>query len=251
MSKSSTAGGRKGARDTRQAAGGLGAREGGARPGMPDPSRAIPRLDPDQAPAEIMRELHELLGPNATLRDVASIFGAPDDSSVKISAFTPGHLTAKIEGSGFHAIRSIKREGGDLVIDNHLFVVTSRLGKGDNAMNGYYTWPRFGYDRKLNQYIRENLPKGLKGARTVLDVMRTPQGRDWWKRKGNEGEMSFDLRPGSRSRKVLTAYIQGRRKAGTLSRSMGLKLFARQVNNAAAMGVRRIDTFAAGDGPEA
>lgn len=87
-------------------------------------------------------------------------------------------------------------------------IVTYAAGDARQAgWNGYYTWPRLGYDALLQPWEASRLPPNLRGATTVLDVMATPEGRAWWKANGAGREMTFDLRPGSRSRKTLDAYL--------------------------------------------
>jgi hypothetical protein len=86
-------------------------------------------------------------------------------------------------------------------------------------MNGYYTWPRFGYnesivsirkkDPDLARKIREEFPD----AKSILDVMITKEGRDWWKANGTDlFNARFDLQEGSRSRFVLDTYLEEREK---------------------------------------
>lgn len=106
-------------------------------------------------------------------------------------------------------------------------------------MNGYFTWPRFGYDQDIDDFkqdeqakIRERFPE----AKSVLDIMATAEGREWWGGKKNpDGTRipgtanginlllaKFDLTPGSRSMKVLAAYLEetkGKREVLTKSTS--------------------------------
>lgn len=73
------------------------------------------------------------------------------------------------------------------------------------SMNGYYTWPRLGYDAEIDSY---DLPDSLSSAQYVSDLMRTQEGRDWWRENGYQTEMRFDLSNGSLSRAVLDAYLK-------------------------------------------
>jgi hypothetical protein len=79
--------------------------------------------------------------------------------------------------------------------------------------NGYYTWPRFGYDASLDlastvdyKAVESALPQSLKGAARVSDLMATEEGRAWWKANGDTIHMTFDLQEGSLSRRVWEAY---------------------------------------------
>lgn len=84
--------------------------------------------------------------------------------------------------------------------------IVTCAGRG-GGMNGYYTWARLGYDATLNFDFRRRLPEEFKGANTVQDLMATPEGRAFWKKRGYQGTMSFELAPGSRSLQVLEAYF--------------------------------------------
>ena len=77
--------------------------------------------------------------------------------------------------------------------------------------NGYYTWPRLGYDARLDDApdLRYPLPKQFRGATHVSDLMKTPAGRNWWKQNGTTVEnATFDLAQGSLSRTTLAAYLK-------------------------------------------
>ncbi len=92
-------------------------------------------------------------------------------------------------------------------------------GSGEDEFNGYYTWPRLGYDQDLKSLGDDKFKKTVKQefpeAKSVLDVMKTKDGRDWWKKNGVDmHEAKFDLTPGSRSMRILEAYKKERGKAG-------------------------------------
>jgi hypothetical protein len=91
----------------------------------------------------------------------------------------------------------------------------SRLD-GANGLNGYYTWPRMGYDADIPDHLRETIPKeiNLKADGTLLDLFQTQAGRDWWKKHGEAIDVEFDLTPGSRSMRVLDAYLAERKSRG-------------------------------------
>jgi hypothetical protein len=90
----------------------------------------------------------------------------------------------------------------------------------EGTYNGYYVWPRFGYDkafpsntfhdmpRSIQDAIREIRPGAPRGLR-FLDVMEASQeARDWWRDHGREQNMTFDLSEGSRNLEYLTKYVQ-------------------------------------------
>lgn len=89
--------------------------------------------------------------------------------------------------------------------------ITTTAGKGGSQgdkMNGFYTWARLGYDADLDDSVKKRLPKELKGAKTVQDLMATPEGREHWKKHGNMTSMTFDLSPGSKSISILNNYLR-------------------------------------------
>jgi hypothetical protein len=75
------------------------------------------------------------------------------------------------------------------------------VGGKSEYMNGYYTWPRLGYDAPVPI---ENPFK----AKRLSDLMTTKEGRNWWRQNGKQISMSFSLSGKSRSRKVLDAYYR-------------------------------------------
>lgn len=79
-----------------------------------------------------------------------------------------------------------------------------------NDENGYYTWPRYGFQGILPASIRHLLPVGLDDSHTILDLMSCEKGRDWWREHGTTIPVRFDLAPGSRSRRTLAQYVRER-----------------------------------------
>lgn len=84
----------------------------------------------------------------------------------------------------------------------------------DGNYNGYYTWPRMGYDADLEGNYNPELQSHInkKGAKRVSDLMRDDLGRYLWQKHGRGMNMSFDLTKGSLSRKMLSAYYKETRK---------------------------------------
>ena len=88
-------------------------------------------------------------------------------------------------------------------------------------VNGYYTWPRFGFDVDIDNVdfslAQEIYSQGFatpagKNVKKISDLMRTKEGREWWKEHGDSVECSFDLAEGSLSRKVLNGYNEEKRR---------------------------------------
>jgi hypothetical protein len=176
--------------------------------------------------------------------DAHALVGAPKGSVVGgyASEYTGGVNLTVDHPHVDHCSRSLSRnKAGELVMSNQMFFlkkanrgsglglqvfsgevrtlaalgvdrIETCAGKG-GIMNGYYTWPRLGYDAPLEDRFKKRLPESLKGAETVQDLMATPGGREYWKAKGYMGGMTFDLKPGSRSLSVLNDYLKSKGKA--------------------------------------
>jgi len=115
----------------------------------------------------------------------------------------------------FRIRASLRRRGLGSAIFARQIAAASALGArrietlagrhGDE--NGYYTWPRLGFDGPLPDSVRRELPLGLDHATNVLDLMRGKKGRRWWKAHGVPLPLAFDLAPRSRSRAVFERYL--------------------------------------------
>lgn len=86
-------------------------------------------------------------------------------------------------------------------------------GGKSEYMNGYYTWPRLGYDAEVS---------GPDGRTRLSNLMQTEQGRNWWKANGKQTDMSFDLNRSSLSRQVLDTYYQ--QKFGNAKKARWFKM---------------------------
>lgn len=217
-------------------------------------SKARVTIKPDQA-AKVNATLQSIFGRKVEPEEIASMIGALDDAKVVTRpGEEEGQVRVSVEHPKYHARRVIfKDEDGKAVIENKNFQVkeedqnsgigakvfasqvenaaksgvdrleTHAAGSPGSEMNGYYTWPRFGYNQKFGEIdskwykdkektISEKFPE----AKSVSDVMRTQEGRDWWKANGFDlPNAKFDLKDGSLSRKVLKMYLEEKSKKGT------------------------------------
>lgn len=205
------------------------------------PSEARVRYTPgydatDQA--KIRKDIKAIFGRELTDREIASMVGAPNNAMVNISEGV-GRNTVQfnIDSSEMSAIRTVKRNGrGEIVFHNDIFVAfesgkglgtkvfgrqveqAARLGVSkiettaarSDTFNGYYTWARLGYDGNIPARVSSKLPAGMKKATRVSDLMKTEAGRAFWKANGVQMEMSFDLKPGSTSRRTLNDYVKSK-----------------------------------------
>jgi hypothetical protein len=194
----------------------------------------------------------EYLG-DIPLEEVASLVGATDDATVTVRP-TENSLKVQVNGDGYVAARSITKDSeGNKIIYNAFFEVskdgrgegkglqifsdqvanmaangfayieTHAAGngmalkeQGDDAFNGFYTWPRFGYDEDISDFsssVQKKIKKQFPDAKSVLDIMDTKEGRKWWKENGVDLEHAkFDLRPNSRSMLTLQNYMKERKE---------------------------------------
>jgi hypothetical protein len=90
--------------------------------------------------------------------------------------------------------------------------IETHAGRSDHE-NGYYTWPRFGFDGPLPPSIHTVLPKRLASARSVLDLMECERGREWWRQNGTSIRLAFEVAPRGRSWKVFQRYLLQRRQS--------------------------------------
>lgn len=166
--------------------------------------------------------------------------------TVKKVKITPwfGTIGIEIGGDGFELEQIIQRSytDGSLVIENKSVKVYGKLrdqGFGTNLLlnqvrgasgigisrlecnaagfkgdpkgfNGYYTWPRLGFDGPIPGFLREKVDRVFPEAKNISDLLKSSEGRSWWKENGDAQNVSFDLKEGSQSRRVLDAYVAER-----------------------------------------
>ncbi len=172
--------------------------------------------------------------------EYAGLGGALDDAQVDVGTLG-GHLYLDVfdpAGCRYRAIRLVRSTGSGPVIVNDGFCVhrpsLRRQGLGVAVLrrqlacaaslgitrietiagrsateNGYYTWPRLGFDGCLPAAVREALPPRLQSTRCLLDLMASEEGRQWWRRHGSTVRVVFDMAPRGRSWKAFRRYLGG------------------------------------------
>jgi hypothetical protein len=169
--------------------------------------------------------------------EYAGLVGAPDDTRVEIGTLD-GHLYIEWGdpiAASYRAHYYVRRVGDRIIMTNDgiriarnemrhrgfgfrvfyrqinvalalgIDCIEVTAGRRDDE-NGYYTWPRFGFDGALSMRVRCLLPESLKPARTLLDLMENEQGRAWWREYGETIVAQFSLAPGSRSLAIWERY---------------------------------------------
>jgi len=169
--------------------------------------------------------------------EYAALAGAPDDGEVEVGTLDAGLYLEMHEpaANAYHAVDLVRPLDAGLAVVIDAFYVCQtmrRMGLGltiftrqlaaaaalgvvriettagrSSDENGYYTWPRFGFDGPLPPEIRQHLPPALDHAHDVLDLMQCEKGRRWWREHGVPIHLAFDLSPHSRSRIVLDYYL--------------------------------------------
>ncbi len=209
------------------------------------PTNAQIITDPDQDPLKVGKDV---ISKSVSLNDLASLSGATDSGKVYI--YAAGHkIELSVADPKYTAYRVISRDkDGSLVMKAAAFHVhEGEQGKGigqevfgrmvetgerlgvnrittdaarSSTENGYYTWPRFGYDGPLSVVIKDKLPQGLRSAQTVQDLFTSQEGRDWWRINGESTQMTFDLEPGSLSQQRWEAYRRAKLEQSNVTSPM-------------------------------
>lgn len=83
-------------------------------------------------------------------------------------------------------------------------------GSPNTQSNGYYTWPRLGFDGALSSEQRALYAAhtGRSAPPTVLELLALPGGKDWWRDNGSMIDVTFDLAKDSVSHQVLLNYLE-------------------------------------------
>jgi hypothetical protein len=186
------------------------------------------------------KALKDFFGRSLAKRDVAELFGVMDGAKVKIdgsTSFVSVTITHPlIKGTQNRTIWRDPDKGNKLVIHNDYFELANGAPRGlgtfitakqvtkaralgvdhiatqaarSDKMNGYYTWPRLGFDGEVSEAVTRRDPQadGLKGTH-LRHLMATKKGRDWWLVNGGTADVEFDLHPTSYSSKHLNAYFK-------------------------------------------
>ena len=158
-----------------------------------------------------------------------------------------GHLSTRYEFDGVKAARTFEIVNGKLVVRNNSFFIekdspykgkgaalfanqvaalqelgvdrieTDAGGSSKDQQNGYYTWPRLGFDGTIDEDVFAAMPGSLRkqfgSKRNVRSLLMLPGGIEFWREHGERvRDAKFDLKTGSESLRILTAYLEERQK---------------------------------------
>jgi hypothetical protein len=198
---------------------------------------------------KLSAQARKIFGRPVSLREIASMTGMPDGSDA-LCRVASDQIQVLLKNNDVHMLRSIEKGATGPVIHNEYFrCFTTGDGTGLNIfarqveyaakarvseiqvqaargpdMNGYYTWPRFGYDGPLPVSTRLSLPQKFDHVSQISELMETKEGRDYWKQNGHTLYLSFDPKPGSPNREVLHAYRKekARKKLSKTGKTRGI-----------------------------
>jgi len=84
-------------------------------------------------------------------------------------------------------------------LDIATIVLEAAGNQGSSVFNGYYTWPRYGFDAELTAAELRQIPRELGIATTIADLMVSEPGRAWWRARGSGRYMEGAIESGGRS----------------------------------------------------
>jgi hypothetical protein len=138
------------------------------------------------------------------------------------------YLSAEHQGQGLGI--KVFSEQVAAAIQHGVKTIHCTAGKS-SSMNGYITWPKFGYDGEIklgwfeslhSSGIQDRDELALKlveltgrteedirgGEAKISDLMKSKEGTEFWIKHGYQFSADFDLSEGSLSRKILSRYLK-------------------------------------------
>jgi len=194
---------------------------------------------------DVQRTARRLFGRTLWLWEYAGLAGAVDDARVELGTLGGGLYleTCDPVAHCYRAVQRVRRVGSGPVLVIEAFCIlprrmrrrglglrmlgrqlafAKRLGvlriettagrRGDE--NGYYTWPRYGFNGPLPTEIGRILPPRLHHAQSVLDLIQCDYGRHWWSEHGTTLDVAFDLADRSRCWRVFDRYVREKSRGG-------------------------------------
>jgi hypothetical protein len=113
--------------------------------------------------------------------------------------------------TGLRALLNQIRAGQLLGI--HYISLNAAGEYGENQLNGYYTWARYGFNDQLKPDEKTLLPPNFRHLQTTNEVMQAGQA-EWWKMFGKGREMVFALAEGSSMMETLELYLAELKEQG-------------------------------------
>ena len=210
------------------------------------PARSRARVAlPAKDLASVERVARQLFGRALRRDEYAGLGGAPDDGLVRVGVtgarlwlevvdprrfrYASAHLVCQgrfgpvLASGGLRILDPrLRGKGIGLQMARRQLIASRRLGvrsilahggRGAGEI-GYYFGPRLGFDSPLPEQVARSLPSLLRPARSILDLMQSQSGRDWWREHGVELDLVFDLGRDSRCWSVFWRYLSTWGQAG-------------------------------------
>lgn len=214
----------------------MGSRGSGSTTGQASVSASYDISDRNEN-KDAVQQASALLGRKVSGNDLAQLAGAPAGSSVTVRGSEYEIVIRFKAPDGSHGARIVyKDENGVYMNNDDLHAGTTGQGTGtkifalqvktairlgipeihteaaggpNGSKNGYYTWARLGYRIPLHPQLRQAAKAaGFGDVPSTQELMAKPGGKQWWKANGGDDHGVFDLRKGSTSRKMLSAYLK-------------------------------------------
>jgi hypothetical protein len=179
----------------------------------------------------------EYFGREMSDRDFQELMGAPDGAQIMVDALDGGNLVFHVqhplyqqmhlayavqmpngmkflrlelyhlkdnapEGMGAQAFGQWVKKGRELGL-KAIYIPTAAR---NSQMVGYYVWPRFGADEEIPEELISELPESLKSCKDLSDLMKSKEGKEWWRAKGITTSCAFELDPESVSSQIWADY---------------------------------------------
>ena len=194
---------------------------------------------------EYLETVRHVFGRDVSLIEIARLMGSPAGSSVRIDGDGRNISIRAIERNiGLRMSRQISRERTGIVVQNlSIYVEQKRrnwgarivateikrlteigaksifanaAGEDGSDYNGYEKWPRMGFSMEFHEHHLERLIRaGFLGVSDTHQLF-TEYSEDeldpqvWWIENGSDGDVVFDLAPGSRHHWFLARYLAKR-----------------------------------------
>lgn len=107
------------------------------------------------------------------------------------------------QGLGVKILRQQIRTAYDLGFQS--IRVEAAGSRQDPDYIGYYVWANMGFNAPIPKNL--SLPDELTDAKTILDLIAQPNGKEWWKHHGCTFDGEFDLSPDSPSLITFEKYL--------------------------------------------
>ena len=117
------------------------------------------------------------------------------NSNGSVSLYGLMATTGQVKGIGARMMLFTIEKARALKLDSVYLNAAGEAGKA--GWSGWKVWPRLGFTAPLDYAEIKALPKNLKGAKDVADLMSTAEGRKHWETVGVGRYMTFDLDPKS------------------------------------------------------